>query len=45
VAAIRDMRADGKGMTIISKALGIGGGTVTRVLSVGHTRKRATLTV
>jgi len=44
-AAIRAMRSEGKGMTAISKALGVGGGTVTRVLGTDHTRQRATLTV
>lgn len=32
-AAIRAMRAEGKGMTAISKALRVGGGTVARVLN------------
>ena len=32
-AAIRDLRAEGRGMTVISKALGVGCSTVTRVLA------------
>jgi len=35
-AAIRAMRAEGKGMTAIQKALGVGGGTVQRVLATGE---------